>query len=164
MKWLFSLIFSLTISNAFAIDFEDAIFPEFATSGRALAMGNAFISKVDDASAAFYNPAGLGSVRYPHLHLSNFHLEVNKGFHAAGTGGAISDAASNATKMFSLAGTLDVLKTNVGALAHSRFHMLPNFTTRYLSFGYLLAKRTRAVVTDGASATGFEIADRLDQA
>lgn len=163
MKWLFSLIFSLTVfSNAFAIDFEDAIFPEFATSGRALAMGNAFISKVDDASAAFYNPAGLGSVRYPHLHLSNFHLEVNKGFLAAGTGGAISDAASNATKMFSLAGTLDVLKTNVGALAHSRFHMLPNFTTRYLSFGYLLAKRTRAVVTDGASATGFEIADRLD--
>ena len=40
--------------------------------------------------------------------------------------------------------------------------MLPNITTRYFSAGYLLAKRSRAVVTDTASTTGFEFADRLD--
>ncbi len=163
MKWIFTFIFSFLFTiNAWAIDFEDAIFPELATSGRALAMGNAFISKVDDASAAFYNPAGLGSVRFPHLHLSNFHLEVNKGFLSAGTGGALSDAISNSTKMFSLDGTRGVLVNNVGAIAHSRFHLLPNFTSRFFSAGYLLAKRTRAVVTNGTSATGFEYADRLD--
>lgn len=163
-KCLFTLIFSFfTGTNcAFAIDFEDAIFPELATSGRALAMGNAFISKVDDASAAFYNPAGLGTVRNTHFHLSNFHLEVNKGLMTAGTGGALTDASKNVTKMFSLDGTREVLKENQGKIAHSRFHMLPNFTSRYFSFGYLLAKRTRAVVTSSTLATGFEYADRFD--
>ena len=150
---------SATVS---AIDFEDAVFPELATSSRALAMGNAFISKVDDASAAFYNPAGLGTVRYPHLHLSNFHLEMNKGLMSAGTGGAIGDALSNSTKMFSLDGLREILRENPNTIAHSRFHALPNFTSRYFSFGYLLATRKRAVVTDALSATGFEIADRLD--
>jgi len=159
---IISSLFLIFSQKLWAIDFEDAIFPELATTGRALAMGNAFISKVDDASAAFYNPAGLGSVRYAHLHLSNFHLEVNKGLLSAGTGGAISDALSNSTKMFSLDGTRQILKNNVGKIAHSRFHMLPNFTTRFFSLGYLLAKRSRAVVTDAASTTGFEFADRLD--
>ncbi len=163
-KSLLLLTISLLIFNqsAMAIDFEDAVFPELATSGRALAMGNAFLSKVDDASAAFYNPAGLGTVRYPHLHISNFHLEMNKGMMSAGSGGAISDALKNSTKMFSLDGTREVLKENVGTIAHSRFHMLPNFTSRYFSFGYLLSKRSRAVVVDAASVTGFEFADRFD--
>lgn len=163
-KSLLLLTISLLIFNqsAMAIDFEDAVFPELATSGRALAMGNAFLSKVDDASAAFYNPAGLGTVRYPHLHISNFHLEMNKGMMSAGSGGAISDALKNSTKMFSLDGTREVLKENVGTIAHSRFHMLPNFTSRYFSFGYLLSKRSRAVVVDASSVTGFEFADRFD--
>lgn len=160
-KSILLLTFFIFSQAAFAIDFEDAVFPELATSGRALAMGNAFISKVDDASAAFYNPAGLGTVRYPHLHLSNFHLEVNKGLLSAGTGGAIGDALKNSTKMFSLDGTREVLKDNIGTISHSRFHMLPNFTSRYFSFGYLLAKRSRATVVD-LTSTGFEYADRLD--
>lgn len=160
---LFLLILLISITQSvFAIDFEDGIFPELATSGRALAMGNAFISKVDDSSAAFYNPAGLGTVRNTHFHLSNFHIEVNRGLLSSGTGGAVSDASKNAAKMFSLDGTREVLKENPGKIAHSRFHMLPNFTSRYFSFGYLLAKRSRAVVTDVASATGFEYADRFD--
>ena len=160
---LFISIFIFTVTqSAFAIDFEDAIFPELATSARALAMGNAFISKTDDASSVFYNPAGLGTVRYPHLHISNVSLEVNKGLLSAGSGGAIGDAFKNSSKMFSLDGTREVLKDNPGKISHSRFHMLPNFTSRYFSFGYLLAKRSRAVVTDVASPTGFEFADRLD--
>lgn len=162
MKSWFLIFLIFTSLPLQAIDFEDAVFPEFATSGRALAMGNAFISKVDDASAVFYNPAGLGTVRYSHLHLSNIHLEVNKGLLSSGTGGAISDGLSNSSKMFSLNGTREVLKDNVGKISHSRFHALPNFTSRYFSFGYLFAKRTRAVVTDATSATGFEFADRFD--
>ncbi|MBC7713022.1 MAG: hypothetical protein H7177_06770 [Rhizobacter sp.] len=155
------IIFSIT-QSAFAIDFEDAVFPELATSGRALAMGNAYLSKADDASSAFYNPAGLGTVRNTHFHISNFHFEVNRGLLSSGTGGTISDATKNVSKMFSLDGTREVLKNNVGKIAHSRFHMLPNFTSRFFSFGYLLSKRTRAVVTDATIPTGFEYADRLD--
>lgn len=162
MKKLSALILFFIISqNSFAIDFEDAVFPELATSARALAMGNAFISKVDDSTAVFYNPAGLGTVRYPHFHLSNFQLEANKGLLSSGSGGAIGDAVKNTSKMFSLDGTREVLNKNVGTIAHSRFHMLPNFTSRYFSFGYLLAKRTRAVVVDD-TITGYEFADRFD--
>lgn len=160
-KLLFLLIFFISSQNSFAIDFEDAIFPEFATSARALAMGNAFISKVDDSSAAFYNPAGLGTIRNTHFHISNFQLEVNKGILSSGAGGKFTDAFGNITKMFSLDGTREVLNKHVGTIAHSRFQMLPNFTTRYFSAGYLLAKRTRAVVED-ATPTGFEYADRFD--
>lgn len=160
-KTLLTLTFFIFSQSSFAIDFEDAIFPELATSARALAMGNAFISKVDDASAAFYNPAGLGTVRNTHFHISNFQLEMNKGIMTSGGGGNITDAFGNATKMFSLDGTREVLNKHVKTIAHSRFQMLPNFTTRYFSAGYLLAKRTRAVVEDD-SATGFEYADRFD--
>ena len=165
MKKVFILItfFIFSIMQcAFAIDFEDAIFPELATSGRALAMGNAYVAKADDSSSVFYNPAGLGTVRNTHFHISNFHFEVNRGFIFSGTGGSIVNASKNITKIFSLDGTRQVLRNNVGKIAHSRFHMLPNFTSRYFSFGYLLAKRTRAVVTDVASTTGFEYADRFD--
>ena len=158
---LFVMTFFFSI-NAYSIDFEDAIFPELATSGRALAMGNAFISKVDDAAAAFYNPAGLGSIRNTHFHLSNFHMEFNKGLMSAGTGGAITDAAQNSMKMFSLDGVRQILSENVGSIAHARVHALPNFTSRYFSAGYLVAKRSRAAVTDATSSTGFEYADRLD--
>ena len=42
-----------------AVDFNDGINPEVAPSGRALAMGNAFTSAVDDAMASFYNPGGI---------------------------------------------------------------------------------------------------------
>jgi len=164
MKVLGTLLFLffLFIPKVFAITFEDGIFPELATSSRALAMGNAFIAKVDDASAVFYNPAGLGTVRYPHLHLSNFSFETNKGSLKSITGGSGLDSFSNLTKAFSIDGTRQLMLANPGQISHSRVHALPNFTSRYVSFGYLFAKRTRAVVTDINSATGFEIADRTD--
>lgn len=163
MKCLVTLIlilFSFTVKAA--LTFEDAVFPELATSARALAMGNAFISKVDDASAVFYNPAGLGTVRYPHLHLSNFQFELNKGFISSSTAGTVGNAFSSFSKAFSLDGTRQLLLKNPGKLSHSSFHALPNFTSRYFSMGYLLSTKTRAIVTNAASATGFEYADRFD--
>ena len=156
----FLLIYSF---QAFAlIGFEDAIFPELASSSRAEAMGNAFMCKVDDASAAFYNPAGLGTVRYPHLHLSNFLLETNKDLLNAATGGTLTNAFSNVTKGFTLDGMRQLLKNSPGEIAHSKLQALPNFTMRYFSLGFLIAKRTRATVTNTLSTTGFEVADRLD--
>jgi hypothetical protein len=163
MRLLFiTVIMHLFSYKAYAISFEDAVFPELATSGRALAMGNAFLCNVDDASAVFYNPAGLGSVRYPHLHFSNFSIETNKGAINTATGGTASNAFSNISKMMSVDGMRQLLLNSPGTIAHSRLHALPNFTSRYFSAGYLFAKRTRATVTDPVSATGFEFADRLD--
>ncbi len=162
MKSVLSLLFMLLTSSAHAIDFEDGVFPEFVTSARALAMGNAYVAKADDASAVFYNPAGLGSIRYPRLHLSNFGFETNKGSLDAVSGDGIGDIFSNTPKMFSIDGLRKVLLAKPQTLAHSRIHALPNFTSRYFSAGYMLAKRSRAIVNDPLSATGFEFADRFD--
>lgn len=158
----FSILIQVTTMQVQAIEFEDAIFPELATSARALAMGNAYVAKADDSSAVFYNPAGLGTVRYPHLHLSNFHLELNKGWIDSSGGGKASDVPTNLTKGFSLEGQRELLKNNPGLISHSRLHAIPNFTARYFSMGYLFSKRIRSTVTDSNSATGFEYADRLD--
>jgi len=156
---LFLTIFS---GNSMAITFSDAVFPELATSGRALAMGNAFIARVDDSSAVFYNPAGLGTVRYGHFHFSNFHLETNRGWMNIGTGGGLTDASSNFTKSISLDGQRELLNKpgSYGKLAYTRFHLLPNFTTRYFSAGYLLSKQTLATIQSETSE--FEYAQRLD--
>ena len=159
LVFIFILILS---TKSFAIDFEDAVFPELATSSRALAMGNAFVAKADDASAAFYNPAGLGSVRYPHLHLSNFTIETNRDGMSAASAGSGLETIPNLISMFKIDGTRKILLANPGKTSHSRLHALPNFTSRYFSMGYLVAKRTRAVVSDATSATGFEFADRTD--
>ena len=158
---LFTFMLFIT-SNLFAIDFEDGVFPELVTSSRALAMGNAFIAKVDDASAVFYNPAGLGSIRYGHLHLSNFGLETNRGAIDAISGNSITDITKNTPNAFSIDGLKKMLLVKSGVISHSRVHALPNFTTRYFSMGYMVAKRTRAIVNDATSVTGFEFADRLD--
>ena len=62
MKGLFFFVLFSFKLNA-AVDFNDGINPELAPSGRALAMGNAFTSAVNDAMASFYNPGGLGSIK-----------------------------------------------------------------------------------------------------
>ena len=160
MAFLLGVLFPMT--NVWGeVDFRDAIYPEFATSSRALAMGNAYVAKVDDASSAFYNPAGLGTVRAPSFHLSNVHLEVNKDWIDLGTGGSITDAFSNFTKGFSLDGTRELLKDHPGKFSHSRFHAMPNFTARFISFGYLYSIQTRAAYgsQDGAQ---LEYAKRID--
>lgn len=140
---------------------EDASYPEFAVNGRALAMGNAYIAKVDDASSVFYNPAGLGTVRYSHLHLSNFHIELNKGWMDITGKGNITDNFSNFMDGFSLEGQRKLLLENRNKTTHTRFGIMPNFTTRYLSFGYMISKRTKARLhTDYGD--DFEYADRTD--
>ncbi len=148
-------------SSIFAIGFEDAVFPEVITSSRALAMGNAFIAKVDDASAAFYNPAGLGTYRGSHFHLSNFHFETNKGWMETLFGG---DVTGNATDLFdalSLEGARKLLVQNKGTIAHSRFQMMPNFSTRYFSLGYLYSVQQRTFIGD-QTGDQFEYAQRSD--
>ncbi len=160
-----TLILTFALSSipslSFAIDFEDAVFPELATSARALAMGNAYVAKADDASSVYYNPAGLGTVRKTHFHLSNFHLELNKGWLDNSTKGSVLDVFPEAMDAFSLEGQRKSLLKNKGTISHQRFNFLPNFTTRYFSLGYLLSKRTRATIGQEAGAT-FEYADRRD--
>lgn len=161
LKTLFTLS-AMTLSiNVLSIDFEDAIFPELATSARALAIGNAYVAKADDASAVYYNPAGLGTVRKTHFHISNFHFELNKGLISNATGGNMTKIMGNAMDAFSLNGQRKMLLENKGSINHQRFNFLPNFTTRYFSLGYLFSKRTRSTIGTAENAL-FEYADRRD--
>jgi len=159
---ILSLIFILGSHKSFAaISFSDGVFPEFITSARALALGNAYIALADDAMSAMYNPAGLGSVRKPHLHLSNIAIEINQGWTQMGTGGFITNTFGNLTKGFSLDGIRALANNNKGKISNARIQAMPNFTARYYSFGYLLSSHLRGTV---GTAVGdqFEYATRFD--
>src|SRR3990172_2561070 len=51
-----------------------ATFLEYAIGSRALGMGEAFTAETDDINSIYFNPAGLGSLKYPQMAL--FHHEL----------------------------------------------------------------------------------------
>lgn len=144
------------------LDFEDAAFPEFVTSARALAMGNAYICKVDDAWSAFYNPAGLGTVRKPQLHLLNAHGEASSTYMSAVGGGAATNIPSNVMDSFDAQDMREMLASNEGKLSHLRANFFPNFTVRGMTFGYFLSQRNRAIIDKPAATGDYELIERRD--
>lgn len=160
---LLPLIFSLLIWSPAkaALDFEDHAFPEFVTSARALAMGNAYLNKVDDSWSAFYNPAGLGTVRKPTLHLANAHLEASNGLMGIVGDGPASKIPGNYIDSYDPDKMREALAKDPGVLAHSRINLFPNFTIRGLTLGYMYSQRNRAIINDDV-ANKFEIAERKD--
>ena len=155
-----SLTFLFSALNFAAVDFADGVFPELVQSGRALAMGNAFIARVDDESAPFYNPAGLGSVRSWTFHLSNLFIELNKDF-AQELTAEISNTLDIVQDSFDLDELRKLHLRHPGHFSHARFSVAPNFTTRFLSFGYLYSRKARTFY-GGDSNDDFEFADRSD--
>ncbi|MEK6626069.1 MAG: hypothetical protein AABY86_13940 [Bdellovibrionota bacterium] len=156
------LLIAMAPFEAFSlIRMQDAVVPELAVSGRAMAMGNAYICKVDDATSILYNPAGLGTVRNTHLHMSNFYLEANKGWLNVGTSGKASDATSNITKSLNIEDIRLLVKEHRGEMVNSRFSIMPNFTTRYFSLGYLYSNQVRTTYGRQEGAL-YEYAERLD--
>lgn len=143
------------------LDFEDHAFPEFVTSARALALGNAYINKVDDSWSAFYNPAGLGTVRKPQFHLGNVHLEASNKLLNIISQGPATDIPGNYADTFDPQEMRTVLAKDQGKLSHSRLQAFPNFTVRGLTLGYLFSQRNRAIINDDTS-NNFELAERRD--
>ncbi len=158
---LFLLIILLHAQSSFArLYFEDATSPELITSARALAMGNSYSSLVDDSMAAFYNPAGLGTVRGLSLHLTNIHIEMNNGFFDATSGsGNFFDAIDKYDDAFTSEGVRDLLADNPGT-THARFNFFPNITYRWITLGYMYSQQQKARLE--SSTSDFEIAERLD--
>ncbi len=144
------------------LDFEDAAFPEFITSARALAMGNAYICKVDDAWSAFYNPAGLGTVRKPQFHLFNMHLEASNTYMKAVGGGPLTDLPGNVSDSFEAQEMREKLVGDEGKLSHMRANFFPNFTLRGMTLGYLYSQRNRAIIDTEDDGGKFELAERRD--
>jgi len=163
MKLKFLITFILLTSNASfaALDFEDHAFPELVTSARALAMGNAFINRVDDSWSAFYNPAGLGTVRRPTFHLANIHLESSSKLLSAMSSGPAYQIPKNYIDSYDPEEMRSLLVKNQGELMHSRVNLFPNLTVRGLTLGYMFSQRNRSIINDDA-ANEFEIAERRD--
>lgn len=159
---LYLSIFILTFSvNALAIlEFEDATSPELITSARALAMGNAYMSKVDDSWASFYNPAGLGTVRGLMFHLGNVHAELNNGFLNVAANGGFTDSIGNYSKALTATGMRSLLANKPGNTTHARIQVFPNITFRGVTLGYLYAKQNRARLSSASS--DLELAERFD--
>ncbi len=140
--------------------FEDAVNPEFVTSARALGMGNAYMSKVDDGWAAFYNPAGLGTVRGLQFHLTNIHLETNNGFLDITGNGGFTDSISKYSDAFTPTGLRTLHTENPGNLSHARIQLFPNMTYRGITLGYMYVQRNRARLR--SLTDDFEISERID--
>lgn len=158
---MFKIILILFSLNAFALlEFEDATSPELVKSARALAMGNAYLNAVDDGWSAFYNPAGLGTVRKLQFHLGNIHIEMNKGFLDATSGqGSFTDAFSKYGDAFKADGIQSLLAKNPGT-SLARIQAFPNITYRYFTLGYMYADQNWARMKSATS--DFEIARRVD--
>ena len=156
----FVFIIALNSRPVYALlGFEDHAFPEFITSSRALAMGNAFICKTDDPWAVFYNPAGLGTVRGVSIHPGNLHLETNKGFFNVSEGQA-EDVSKKISKNFSAEKLNQNLQERPDNIVHTRANLFPNITGRYFSLGYLYSKRVLAAYDSTTSI--YEFAERED--
>ena len=164
MKLIITLSLLFISHSIFSIDFEDAIFPEIATSSRALSIGNAYISGVNDPLAAFYNPAGLGSINTKKkltFRISSLHLEANGGWLSTATGGNFFSVPGKIIESLSLDGMRKLLLENKGKMSHLRFQTLPNFTIRYFTIGYLYSLRQRATIGTESNSP-YEYAYRKD--
>ena len=157
------LIFFITIysSSAFSrLYFEDATSPELITSARALAMGNSYSSLVDDSMAAFYNPAGLGTVRGLKIHLTNIHFELNNGFLDATSGkGSFFESIEKYDDAFKSSGVRALLADSPGS-THARLNLFPNITYRWITLGYLYSHQQKARLE--STTADFELAERQD--
>lgn len=164
LKIYFILIFNFFyINQVYAdLDFEDAAFPELVTSARALALGNAYICKVDDSWSAFYNPAGLGTVRKPSFHLGNFHLEASNAYLKQVGSGPATDIPGNMADSFDGQNTREYLDENRGKISHLRANIFPNFTIRGMTLGYFASQRNRSYMDDVSATPTLELDERRD--
>ena len=161
MKTLFFSFLFISFHAHALLEFEDAAFPELVTSARALALGNAYMSKVDDSWSSFYNPAGLGTVRGLITQVGNIHVEANQGFFkVTGGSGSFFNSVGNYTAALTATGMRELLAENPGNTTHARVQLFPNVTYRGITLGYMYSKQNRARLQ--SVDDDFEIAERTD--
>ncbi|MDZ4677995.1 MAG: hypothetical protein SGI74_10880 [Oligoflexia bacterium] len=127
MKSLWTVTFSIALLFSFE-SYSQEIQP-FFRSVRAQAMGGAGVATVNDETALFINPAGLGKIRGPYFVLINPELETNYEANAALSAGFQYAAVLNAQSM------LDVAKRNPDKRLHLRVQAQPSFVTTNFGFG-----------------------------
>ncbi len=124
-----------------------------------MALGNAFSARVDDSMSAFYNPAGLGTVRKFELRLSDLYFDNDADMLSM----VDSDNFwENLVGELSIDGTRQLMVEQSKNLAYSRFNFMPNIVTRYFTTGYFYSQRSYMGIAESASPT-FQYTYRQDQ-
>ena len=101
------------------------------TSGRAAALGDAFLPLADDgAGGLFYNPAAIAKIRDTQFEPLNFQIQPNMGF--------LGNIGLQSLKFPSLGGFAPVLNSNPGTTQGAGFSVLPNVYSRGFAFGMLM--------------------------
>lgn len=98
---------------------------------RPLAMGNAFVSVVDDFNTLFYNPAGLARLKSWDGEFLNPYLEYSantKAFVEDAT--ALQNDSGDATK-----GALELIQKNTGKSQHGALGFVPHLIFKHFGFG-----------------------------
>jgi len=135
LKVFFFFLALITVSvPAFALEFDF-----FYRGIRPLGMGDAFTAVANDENAAFYNPAGLDSVKKGRIEL--FPLTVE---YAANTPKLINDLDDIDTG--DLAKTTDTLRKHIGKPQYARVSLFPNYTRRGFEIGVLAQAKFKGEV------------------
>jgi len=130
---LLIFIFLISFSKIYAQNETDALrvtFPGLGVSARALGMGNSYIGLSDDASAAYFNPAGLGLLKK---------IEISGGlnydkFNNNTTFFDQSSSTSNSTTRFNRISLAIPFPTYQGSLVFGVSYYTTNDLTRALKF------------------------------
>ncbi len=111
-------------------------------SGRGAALGDAFISLVDDgAGGLFYNPAALGLIKKTHFEPLNMQLQMNQHY--------MGQIGLNFFSAFSLPSYSPTLQANPGTTPGVGWTFVPNFFVRGIAFGVLSQMKVSATYVDG---------------
>ena len=138
------VVLSLWQSHAFAR--EDAVPGSPYTSDRGAAMGDAVLPLADDASALFYNPAGLAKIRGVDFEPFNFNFYGSTSyFRHVGAG--------NFLKVPSLSAYQPTLIANQGDFIGAGGEYFPSYAMRGFAFGVLLNTQVGAIADSNGSLT-----------
>lgn len=128
-----SVLFLIAVSMVTAPAYSEE-FDFFYRGVRPLGMGDAFTAIADDENAAFYNPAGLDSVKEGRIELFPLLVEIS-----SNTTDLINDLGDIDTD--DVATTTDTLRKHIGKPQHVRTSFFPNYTRHNLEFGVLASAR-----------------------
>jgi hypothetical protein len=143
-RFLRKITFVAALLSSLAFAREDAVPGSPYTSGPGAAMGDAYLPLADDASALFYNPAGLAKIRDTSFEPFNFNFY-------GGTGYLDHIGPGNFYKVPSLAANQGTLVSNQGNFIGVGGEFFPSFRSHGFAFGVLLNSEVGAIANANGS-------------
>ncbi len=104
---------------------------EFYNGARTMAMGGAYVTTVNDETAVFHNPGGLGRLRDPFFTAVDPEIDISAN---------LTDFVrlNSVGKLTSIQGLLELLNRNPGKHFHSRYQLSPSIALPNFGIGMLV--------------------------